>query len=236
MTRGNLKPRNFLYLRFHLPIVRKRERLLAKEVTRFSLVFRIYNYFFPSPLPPEPKRELLKEIGGREVWIETGTYLGQTAKEISKVVSLVHTIEPSSEMFTRAKENLKDCNNVVVHHASSEDVLERIVESIKNKSFDVTFWLDGHFSGLGTYNSELQTPIRYELDVISRSLKSFSKVVLMIDDIRCFDPKNPNYTDYPDVQELVSWAIKNEMTWYLKSDIFVATYNNVAAPIKNISS
>ena len=58
----------------------------------------------------------------------------------------------------------------------------------------------------------------------------------MIDDIRCFDPKNPNYTGYPDVQELVSWAIKNEMTWYLKSDIFVATYNNVAAPIKKISS
>jgi hypothetical protein len=40
---------------------------------------------------------------------------------------------------------------------------------------------------------------RDELAVIGRNITKFSKIVVMVDDIRCFDPKNPEYSTYPPV-------------------------------------
>ena len=55
-------------------------------------------YFFKKCSPPAPhfiKQSLLLRHGiNNSVWVETGTYLGQTTKFLSEHFSFVHSIEP----------------------------------------------------------------------------------------------------------------------------------------------
>ena len=58
-------------------------------------------YFFKKCSPPPPhfiKQSLLLRHGiPKSVWVETGTYLGQTTKFLSENFNYVHSIEPSKK-------------------------------------------------------------------------------------------------------------------------------------------
>jgi hypothetical protein len=87
---------------------------------------------------------------------------------------------------------------------------------------DVNLWLDGHYSSGITFKGPQDTPIHKELDSISRNLDQFRKVCVLIDDIRCFNPRLPEYTTYPSLDMLVAWATKHKLDWHIEHDIFVA--------------
>ena len=89
-----------------------------------------------------------------------------------------------------------------------------ILEKCKNKS--VTFFLDGHYSGIDTFQGDIDTPIEFELDLIMSYIKYFKNFVIIIDDFRCFELKN-----YPNKNFLVKKAYDNNLFFTVEHDMFV---------------
>jgi hypothetical protein len=152
-------------------------------------------------------------------WVETGTYIGDTTSVLSKVAKMVYSIEPEPTLFSKAEQRFRNTSNVKIIKGLSEDVFPKLLPTI---SGNICFWLDGHYSEGITFKGPQDTPIIDELTVIGRNITKTSKIVVMVDDIRCFDPKNPEYSAYPPVDVLVDWARKHNLIWHIEHDIFIA--------------
>lgn len=213
---------NFLYVKVHRPLVL--HLMSDKEVNKKPLIFfRLYFKFFPTPSTHLRKMKVLLEFGGNDNWIETGTYLGDTAAHLATRVSKIYTIEPSEELFEIATNKLLMYDNVKVFNGTSEHLLPEILREIANHSpKNVNFWLDGHNSAGNTFLGENETPILHELVHISNFLKTFKgKVSIFIDDVRCFKPTTSEYAAYPTLQVLIDWASEQSMTYLLKRDVLI---------------
>ena len=173
------------------------------------------------PAPQKVKMNVLRRFSFTGMtWIETGTWIGDTTKELAGMASHVHSIEPQLEYVNSAKKRFRNLNNVSLHHGTSEQLFDEV---LKNCIGDVAFWLDGHFSAGGTYAGEVHTPILSELRAIKENLDRLNKVSIFIDDFRCFDPSKTEFSDYPERKVLVDWAVENGLVWTVEHDIFVAT-------------
>tara|TARA_B100000700_G_C14899620_1_gene786713 strand:- start:401 stop:1057 length:657 start_codon:yes stop_codon:yes gene_type:complete len=154
-------------------------------------------------------------------WIESGTYLGETALFLSKFSLHVHTIEPSNECFQIAKKKLIGIKNITMHKGSSEDCLEKVLGSVNGK---VCFWLDGHFSSGVTFKGANNTPIKFELSRIEEHKKKFDEIVILIDDIRMSAMEEE---DYPPLEYYINWAKSNNLNWTIEHDIFIAKSKHI---------
>ncbi len=128
---------------------------------------------------PKKETEYLKESLKLDVFVEGGTYKGDTAKGMSEKFRKVYTIEKSDAMFDIAKENLKDIPNVVMLKGDTREHLHGILENNDN----LLFWLDAHWSGGDTYGEEDECPLVEELEIIFKYNKNY---VVLIDDARLF--------------------------------------------------
>lgn len=192
------------------------------KIMGFEIVFDIFswhrsNYCYPSP--KNVKQQVLRRNGFvRGTWVETGTYLGDTTRFLSKNFAQVISIEPDLVMFSRASKIFSQNKRVQLVFGTSEAKLPEVLLSI---SGDVNFWLDGHYSGPGTFCSEVETPVMAELTAIENRLSNFGNVCVLIDDIRLFQNKTKN-PDYPDLELVIQWAKSNLFDWHIEHDIFVA--------------
>lgn len=174
---------------------------------------------FSPPAPQYVKKSvLLRNAFPNSIWIETGTYLGHTTKQLSKHGSFVYSIEPEPILQANAAALFKSYPNVEILKGLSEEVLPSLLPRL---SGDINFWLDGHYSAGITHKGPKDTPIREELVCISRNLHRFNRVCVMIDDIRCFYPELNVYKSYPSINMLVNWANQNSLSWHIEHDIFV---------------
>lgn len=175
---------------------------------------------YEAPSPAEIKRAALLRLGGKNAtWVETGTFMGDTAALLAKESKGVYTIEPEKTLFELAAARFTGTPHVHVIHGLSESVFPTLLPKLTGH---VNFWLDGHYSGGVTHQGPTDCPVRDELLNIENNLSRYDSVAVLIDDIRCFDPTNPLYKDYPDVDFLVGWARKNNLHWHIEHDIFVA--------------
>jgi hypothetical protein len=173
-----------------------------------------------NPLPPPytVKREEIKKLAqhfGCKTFVETGTFLGATTKEMIKHFNQLYTIELSEELYTMAKHKFIKCDKVAVLQGDSSEILPHIIPGIKNSTL---FWLDGHYSGGITAKGEKSCPIYKELEAIFH-LKNID-FVLMIDDARLF--VNPLDSDYPEIEKLKEFVFKNsplKMAFEMRLDI-----------------
>ena len=158
------------------------------------------------------------------LWIETGTYYGETTLFLSTIAKKVISIEADERLFNLASVKFKLFNNVEIFLSKSEEILETILT--KEKDFEnLCIYLDAHLckdhirniDTFGTLNSS--TPIVKELKVIEKNLKNFKNIKIFIDDIRLF---SLNYHNYPSVNEIVDWCKKNQLQWTIEQDIFIA--------------
>ena len=131
----------------------------------------------------------------------------------------VFSIEPEPTLFANAKNYFKSFANVEIINDISENVFPELLPKINGS---VNFWLDGHYSSGLTFKGPKNTPILEELKSISNNIKRFDKVVVMIDDIRCFNPHISEYCSYPSIDYLVDWARENDLYWHIEHDIFIA--------------
>jgi hypothetical protein len=155
-----------------------------------------------SPPPPYVfKRRTIKEYArryGLEVFIETGTYLGDTTAAMKGLFSRLYSIELDATLHAAAVKRFERDSHVRLLQGDSG---ERIVEILKELKERALFWLDGHYSGGFTAKAALETPILQELShIFAHSIRDH---VILIDDARCFgvDP------DYPSIEQLKTFVL-----------------------------
>lgn len=152
-------------------------------------------------------------------WVETGTYLGDTTDFLAARSRMVYSIEPADALYEAAVRRFRNRSNVKLLHGTSETVFPGLLKQLHGA---VCFWLDGHASGGITFQGVSSTPVMNELKEIEASLPKFASIVVLVDDMRCFDPTIPAYADYPSRSKLAEWAERNAMLWHIEHDIFVA--------------
>lgn len=174
---------------------------------------------YAAPAPHAVKQQvLLRNNLNNATWIETGTLFGETSDFLSRHSMQVHTTEPEPELFEKAKQRFQKHNNVTVHNEISEVFLPRILPTL---SGNLCMWLDGHYSGGETFAGPNDTPLREELIAIQENIMRFDNVAILIDDIR-FCGRQHAYGSYPSLGELVAFADKLGLAWYIEHDIFIA--------------
>lgn len=124
----------------------------------------------------------LKHALGLDVFIETGTYLGETVAAMREIFSKIISIELSNELFTAANERFKNDKDIVLLKGDSANCLINAIKEASGKSSLI--WLDAHSSGGITAKSDKNTPILDELLALKET--SLGNDVILIDDIRYF--------------------------------------------------
>src|SRR5690554_682734 len=136
---------------------------------------------FSAPAPSIVKRAVVRRNslkGG--VFVETGTFFGDTSAAAAKFSNSVVTIEPAKFLYDAAVLRFARFPHVRVVNAPSEVALPDLLPTLSGAA---TFWLDGHYSGSITYSGEVHSPLVQELEVLSRHIHQFSPLIMMVDDI-----------------------------------------------------
>lgn len=129
-------------------------------------------------------------------FIETGTYMGKTAKWAAGFFPHVTTIERSKYYYDLLLPEHQDYPNVEFVYGHSSEELGRIVPGLGGAAL---FWLDGHWSGEETYGEEDECPLLKEIEAITRSPHGH---FILIDDARLFlsPPPHPHKREaWPDI-------------------------------------
>ena len=145
--------------------------------------------------------------GARNAGILAAQMIGAFDKNIAqnKEIQSV-SIELDNDHYQRALIRFNARKNVKLMNGDSGVLMGDIVKSIKGPAL---FWLDGHYSGVGTAQGESETPVSLELSTIFQS--SVSGHVILIDDIRCFDGSH----DYPHLDKLLA-LIRDDGRWQVE--------------------
>jgi len=179
---------------------------------------------FSPPSPDVIKHQILMNNNLKDsLWIETGTYYGETTKLLSKISKKTISIEADKNLFETSNRILKKFKNVEILNGKSEDLLDKVIS--KNLNFkNVCIYLDAHLcqdhlKNTKTFgNEDTATPILNELEIVSKYVSSFEKIVVLIDDIRLFQGK---FQNYPNKNTLVNWCKENDFLWEIEQDIFI---------------
>jgi len=127
-----------------------------------------------------------------QVFVETGTYLGDMVEAQKNHFKKLISIELGEELFLNAVNRFEEYSHVQILKGDSGIVLKKLLKEISEPAL---FWLDGHYSSGITAKSDKNTPIIEELKTI---LSSPFNHGILIDDARLFTGQN----DYPSIPEL----------------------------------
>ncbi len=150
----------------------------------------------PDPPPEAVKRVTLAEFGAAfhlDTFIETGTLFGGSLYALKNRFKTLYSIELSPEFAEKARHRFRSTPNIHILEGDSGVVLPKLMEKVTTPCL---FWLDGHYSGGATAQSDLDTPILKELQtILDHPCKEH---VILIDDARLFNGTD----DYPTIDTL----------------------------------
>ena len=134
----------------------------------------------------------LLEHRGHSVFVEAGTYLGDTAEFFAHRAERVISVELHDGLWQRAAERFAGVPNVDIQHGDATDLVPAIVAGLRAPPL---IWLDGHYSGEGTAAGS-------EIEPAAAILKHLGPVsppgtTVVIDDLRLFG--NPRYARLEDL-------------------------------------
>jgi hypothetical protein len=167
-----------------------------------------------------PPRELLDHLRkglNIEVFIETGTYLGNTAIEASQIFAKVITIEASFELYQTFAAVANAHANIGCLLGDSRSELRKAIDMTNGRRL---YWLDAHWSGGITFGQTNECPVLNEI-AICQELDPDG--VLMIDDARLFlspPPEPHNSEAWPTIGDITA-ELKNNYTIVI-SDVIVS--------------
>ncbi|MDR1510881.1 MAG: hypothetical protein LBS53_14750 [Synergistaceae bacterium] len=136
--------------------------------------------------------EFMQKTYQLDTFVETGTYMADTAVSVSKFFKKVYTIELSEGLYTTAKNKYKHIKNIDFLQGSASLELSRLLSSEFPPSL---FWLDAHWSGGVTAGENIPCTLLDEIDIILRSNKDH---VILIDDARIMLVPPPVFMRRPD--------------------------------------
>ena len=131
-------------------------------------------------------------------FVETGTYIGDTSFWASSIFDNVFTIEIDPEMSEKAASRLKSIKNIEVITGNSLKIIPDLLQKIDGLTL---FWLDGHYSGLGTGGVDFECPLMHEIEAIS----VLDEPIIFIDDARLFMgplPEPHKSNQWPRIDEI----------------------------------
>jgi hypothetical protein len=153
---------------------------------------------------------ILKYVGDRKIFVESGSAVGETTAWAIDKFDRVITIEFAYNMYRTCLERFFDCPSVTVMNGDSADLMNLVTW---NLSGPAVFWLDGHFDGgeFGLAPSG-ETPIVKELEYTTRRPGN----VILIDDARLFGTGQ-----YPSVSWVLNFARHHGYKGHIENDIIV---------------
>lgn len=132
-----------------------------------------------------------------KVFVETGTYKGETVHEMSKYFKYCITFELHEGLMKIAMENGKALNidNVTYVQGDSVEQLPKTIKQYNLDEISCIYFLDSHVSGIdSTYIHEYPVPLMNELEIISKMCTN--KNIICIDDVRFFTRAN-DFNPFP---------------------------------------
>lgn len=128
------------------------------------------------------------------IFVETGTYQGETIFEMEKHFKQLHTIEIKEDFYQNVKSRYHG-DKITFHLGDSSDVLDDLVDTLTDNAI---FFLDGHWSSGDTGKGVKDCPLVEEVKAITSKFKHGA--ILIIDDYRLFG-KGPSK-----MNEIVDWT------------------------------
>jgi hypothetical protein len=131
---------------------------------------------------PEKRAEIKKwqAMTGYKLFVETGTFLGETTLAMSGIFERCWTVEIDRSLYEQALRRFER-KNITALHGDSETLIVDILSDIDAPAI---FWLDGHYSRANTGRGAIDTPIVNELTrIFEHPIKEH---VILIDDARQF--------------------------------------------------
>lgn len=164
-------------------------------------------------ISPQRKQEIIKEYSEyADIFIETGSYYGDTVSAVLKRFKKIISIELGEDLFKKVRNRFLGIEHITIIHGDSGKVLKDVLADIHEP---VVFWLDAHYSGGVTVRGDKETPIMEELECIfDHSIKDH---VILIDDARMYVAGNCEVTR----QEIKDYVFKRapNKDFKIKNDI-----------------
>ncbi len=136
------------------------------------------------------------------MFVETGTYQGDSLNVAADIFDECHSIELSYDLYEAAQRKFASRANIKLHQGESATILNAASEQFAERP--VVFWLDAHWCvGENTAGQDSQSPLRDELRAIRRL---HPQSVVLIDDARlylCPPPEPHRFADWPDFHDIV---------------------------------
>lgn len=157
------------------------------------------------------------------MFVETGTYKGNTARWAAKNFSKVITIEKDDQRYSAFKQSIDGkINNIDALHGDSSSKIETIVNLVKGQK--TLYWLDAHPMQVTDASDKLQIPLLQELRHI---LTHKTEVFILIDDARfilshglCHYNGIP-YPDMTDITDLVKNVDPDYTVSYCQDNLLI---------------
>ena len=149
---------------------------------------------------PRETISFLKSQHLTQVFVETGTFLGDTAAWAASVFDKVVTIEGSKSHYESAANRLSSFKHVQCLCGDSRTVLAQVLGNIWNER--TVFWLDAHWMP-GSFGDSGECPIIEELGLIREMSDDY---IILIDDARLFlaPPPRPHHAaDWPPIDKVM---------------------------------
>jgi hypothetical protein len=138
-----------------------------------------------------------------EVFVETGTFEGDTVAELAAGFKEVYSVELSPDYFAKALSRLEKIANVTLTLGDSREFLARLRPELSARS--VLYYLDAHWCvAANTAGDRSQCPLLEEIAAIGNLGESS---VILIDDARLFlapPPEPHDVTQWPTFDEVVT--------------------------------
>jgi hypothetical protein len=132
------------------------------------------------------------------IFIETGTYLGNTVDSVNHLFEKIISIELSEKYYQEAKKRFSDQSHIQIFQGDSSIVISHLDQEIGFIKQPIVFWLDAHWcESQGTAGQQSQCPLLTELVAIG---KLHPHSFILIDDARYFlaAPNKPNeFSQWP---------------------------------------
>ena len=177
--------------------------IVKKSLCKIKAIFYKEKDKYQDEVTYDQKRQIIdtyKQKFELNIFVETGTFLGDTIFYFKNKFEELYSIELSEDLANRAKQRFINDKNITIIQGDSANVLSSLLQSLNERAL---FWLDGHYSSEFYYNGEYiitaksdkNTPIEQELDILLSS--EFTDIIL-IDDARLFIGVH----DYPTIEAI----------------------------------
>ena len=136
-----------------------------------------------------------------KVFVETGTFRGETAEWASLEFEKVYSVEANLQIYDSTRAKLGGIPNLTLAHGESPTFLHALLGELVAP---MVVWLDAHWcASAETFGQENECPLLAELDALSESkCENF----VLIDDARLFlapPPAPHDYTKWPSLEEVM---------------------------------